>query len=160
MNKIKKKILLVTFAMISPVIYAQTPGNVDNLVKNPDANKIIPDKFLEIGIPLLFLFLVFNIIVTVIKNREENKLKLRVLEKGVSEDTLIQLFKESNIIYKLQSLKMFLLSGALGAALLLIYLLRDVVAEPTGYLPLSIILIFISLAFYTYSAILNKNFNK
>jgi hypothetical protein len=156
MSNIKNRLTMVLFIMISAAIRAQGTSNANSIGTNYDVPKLIPDKFLEIGLPLLFLFLVLNIIVTIIKNREENKLKLKAIDKGISEETLIKLFKESQVISKLQPLKMFLITGSLGISLLLIYLLNKVFADSSGFVSMGIILVLMSLGFYTFYYILNR----
>ena len=51
------------------------------------------------------------------KNKAENQLKLKMLEKNISEETIIKIFKESNAIVKLQPLKWFLFTLAMAASL-------------------------------------------
>lgn len=123
---------------------------------DPDKLKIIPDKVFEFGIPLLFIFLLLNTIVTILKNRAEHQLKLKLIEKEIPEETLIKIFKESNVLAKLQPLKWFLFTFATAIALLVIHLCRNFLINQSGYLAMAIFLLFISAAFFIYYNILSK----
>jgi len=133
----KKKLLsaAVLLLMISTGCAQDTVHNT--LDYDPDKFKIIPDKVFEIGVPLLFLFLLLNVMVSVIKTRAANRLTERMIEKGISEDTLIKIFKDQHAITKLQPLKWFLFSLATAAGLITIHLLRVYIINQSGYRMLS-----------------------
>lgn len=133
----------------------------DTLVKNtltydPDQHKLIPDKVFEFGIPLLFIFLLMNTIVTILKNRADHQLKLKMVDKGMSDETLVQVFKESNAIAKLQPLKYFLICMALGISFVAIHFCKNYLVNQSGYFALGIILILTSIAFAIYYRILQN----
>ena len=121
---------------------------------DPERYKIIPDKVFEFGIPLLILFLILNTIVTILRNRAEHQLKMKMIDKGVSDDTLVKIFKESNAILKLQPLRWFIFSAAIAVACLTIHLLHSFLLGRSGYLPIAILLFFTSVAFLIYYRIL------
>ena len=153
----KQKIIMMISSLPAVIsCLAQDTPKTTMLDYDPEKLKIIPDKVFEFGIPLLFIFLLLNTIVTIIKNKAEHQLKLKVLEKGVSEETLIKIFKESNAIAKLQPLKWFLFTFSIGIALLVIHLCRNFLINQSGYLALGIFLLFISAAFLIYYNILSK----
>jgi len=130
----------------------------DSLTTNSNQSyQLIPDKVTEIAIPLVAAFLFLTIIAGVFKNRADHQLKLRMLEKGVSEESLVKIFKESNVLVKLQPLKWFLFSLALALSFISIHLLRDSLHNGSGYLPLGIILLFFSLASFIYYRIISKS---
>jgi hypothetical protein len=118
--------------------------------------KIIPDKVFEIGIPLLFIFLLMNALISYGKHRAENQLKLKMLEKGISEEALVKIFKESNAVAKVQPLKWFLFGVATGLSVLIIYLARKFMHDSAGYLALSIIILFNAAASFIYYIVLSK----
>ncbi|MEP7371837.1 MAG: hypothetical protein ABI675_00525 [Chitinophagaceae bacterium] len=152
-----KKILITGIVLfINFICLAQGNPETHILDYDPDKLKIIPDKVFEIGLPLLFIFLLLNTIVTVLKNRAEQQLKLKMIEKGVSEETLIKIFQESNAIARLQPLKWFLFSLAAGISLLIIHFSRDYLVNQSGYLAIGIFLLFISAAFLIYYTILSR----
>ncbi|HET9056951.1 MAG TPA: hypothetical protein VFN30_08910 [Chitinophagaceae bacterium] len=121
------------------------------------SGQIIPDKIVEIAIPLLAAFLILNFIANVVKKMADNKLKSQMIEKGISEETLVKFFKESNQLLKLQPLKWFLFSFALALSFITIYLLKDSFRDDSGYLPLGIILLFFSAASIIYYRLLSKD---
>lgn len=153
----QKKILLTTgMFLIEALCFAQDKVETHTLNYDPDRLKIIPDKVFEFGIPLLFIFLLLNTIVSILKNRAEHQLKLKMLEKGISDETLLKIFKESNVITKLQPLKWFLFSLASAVSLLAIHFSRNYLLNQSGYLAVGILLFFISIAFFIYYNILKN----
>jgi hypothetical protein len=154
----QKKLLITLGVLLSNLIcIGQDKVETYKLNYDPDSLKIIPDKFFEIGIPLLFIFILLNSLITVLKNRAEQQLKLKMIEKGISEDALIKIFKESNAIARLQPLKWFLFGFATALALLCIHFTRDFLVNQSGYMAVGIFLLFISAAFFIYYTILSKN---
>jgi hypothetical protein len=116
----------------------------------------MPDKVFEFGIPMLFLILLLNAIVTVLKNRADHQLKLKMVEKGIADETLTQIFKESNAVLKLQPLKYFLICSSLGISFIIIHFCQDFLINKSGYFALGIILLLTSIAFFIYYNILSK----
>lgn len=153
-----KKSIIVTGTLVTHLICpAQDGGQVTNTLNyDPEKLKIIPDKFFEIGIPAFLLYLVLNTIITILKNRAENQLKLKMIEKGVSEQALLNIFKESNAIAKLQPLKWFLFGLATSISLLIIHFSRDYLVNQSGYFAAGIFFLFISAAFIIYYYLLSK----
>lgn len=142
----------ILFSAISYVSTAQdTVYNTLPPGYDPDRDKIIPDKVFEIGLPLLFLFLLANAIVTIFKIRAENKLKEKVLDKQISESTLITLFSEDKSLVKYNYLKWFLILAALGISFIILP-----VTPGQGYMPLGIISLLLSFAFLAYYLIIRN----
>ena len=152
----KKVIITIGVLLANCICFAQDKVETHTLNYDPEKLKIIPDKVFEFGIPLLFIFLLLNTVVSILKNRAENQLKLKMLEKEVSEETLIKIFKESNAIAKLQPLKWFLFSFAMAISLLIIHFGREFLVNQSGYLAVGIFLLFLSTAFYIYYRILQN----
>ena len=153
----KKK--LITAAAVLLMIstgFAQDTVHTGTLDYDPDKLKIIPDKVFEIGGPLLLLFVLLNTVVSIMKNRAANRLSERMIDKGISEDTLLKIFKDQHAISKLQPLKWFLFSFATAAGLVTIHLLRVYLVNQSGYLASGIILFFLSIAFLIYYRLLSK----
>ena len=157
--KFRQYIPIIPLLLLTAFCNAQ-----DTLVYNPqpttpDKLKVIPDKVFEFGIPMLFLILLLSIIVTVLKNRADHQLKLKLIEKGVADETLMQVFKESNTILRLQPLKYFLLFASLGTSFFIIHFTyeeRDITANQSGYFALGVIFLLTSIAFFVYYKILQK----
>lgn len=151
----KKLIFTMGIFGLNATCFAQEKITAHSL-NGPEEFKIIPDKVFEMGIPLLFIFLIINTIVSYGKHRAENQLKLKMTEKGISEESLLKIFKESNAISKLQPMKWFLFSLATGLSILIIYLCRKFMSDSAGYLALSIIILFNAVAAFVYYNILSK----
>lgn len=155
-NMPKKLLITILLFLSSATAFAQDKIETHKLDYDPDKLKIIPDKVFEMGIPLLFLFFVIQALMSFAKMRAENRLKLRMIEKGVSEETLLAIFKESNAIARLQPLKWFLFSLATGLALIIIHFSRDFLVNSSGYFAIGIILLLNAAAFAVYYTILSK----
>jgi hypothetical protein len=153
----KTKIIITVFALLTNIMcIAQGRTGTTALDYDTEKLRVIPDKFFEIGIPLLIIFFLINTLISVLKNRAEHQLKLKMIEKGISEDTLIRIFKESNAISRLQPLKWFLFTLCSALGILVIYLFRDLFNNQSGYLAVAIFLFFISAGFLIYYKILSK----
>lgn len=154
--KSRYSILTIVILLSTIISNAQDTIAHKTLSYDPHLQKLIPDKVFEFGIPMLFLFLLLNTIVTVLKNRADQQLKLKMVEKGVIDETLIQVFKESNAVLKLQPLKYFLICSSLGISFIIIHFCKDFLVNQSGYFALGIILLFTSIAFLIYYRILQN----
>jgi dolichol kinase len=76
-----KKVLLIIAAMF-PVLVANAQ------TYDPDKHKIIPDKFIEVPIVILGIYLAATFILKIIKMILDNRLKYKLLEKGVSAEVI------------------------------------------------------------------------
>lgn len=117
---------------------------------DPEESKIFPDKLTEMLVPLLFLFLLLNMLITVLKNRAEARLKERMVDKGISEEALVKIFSDANTMYRMQPLKWFLFAFANGLALVLLHFCRHWLAGQSGYLAMGLVLLFNAAAFLIY----------
>jgi len=147
--------LSITALLVSALVIGQEKV-VRELDYDPDKLKIIPDKVFEIGLPLLFLYLVANTILTIFRIKAENRLKEKAFDKGLSEQTLLTLFAQDKKMERLLYLKWFLVLAALGISLIYIHLLAEFVHIRSGYLALGMITLMVSLAFLIYYRILRK----
>lgn len=123
---------------------------------DPHQNKIIPDKVFEFGVPFLLILLVLNTITTIFKIRAEASLKEKALDKGISEATLIELFRDDKQMIRNAYLKWFLTLAAIGVALIYIHLMHQYVSISSGYMAMGIIALFVSIAFLIYYRIIRK----
>lgn len=123
---------------------------------DPEQSKIFPDKLTEMLVPLLFLFLLLNTLVAVLKNRAESRLKERMVDKGISEEALVKIFGEANAMRRMQPLKWFLFALANGLALVLLHCCRHWLAGQSGYLAMGLVLLFNAAAFFTYYRRISK----
>lgn len=141
-----------TITLAQDTIHHVVPEGYD-----PHYDKIIPDGVFEIGIPLLFLFLLVNAIVSIFKIRAETRLKEKVLEKQVSDSTLITLLSVDKSLSKYSYLKWFLILEALGISFIVIILLSPNPSSPNqGYLSLGIISLLMSFAFLIYYVVISR----
>jgi hypothetical protein len=154
--KKKKLIAIGSLLLMMTVTYAQDGPQTHTLDYDPDKFKIIPDKVFEIGLPLFFLFLLLNTIVSVMKNRAANRLTEKMIDKGIGEQTLQQLSRDQHVVTKLQPLKWFLFSFAVATGLITIHLLRTYLINQSGYLAMGILLFYLSIAFLIYYRMLSK----
>jgi hypothetical protein len=156
----KKKLLIapavLLLSSISDVFSQDTVRRVLQPEYDPHYNKIIPDKILEIGLPLLVLFLLSNMVVNIFKIRAENRLKEKALDRQLSESALISLFSEDNTLAKYTYVKYFLILAALGVSFITIHLLASHNALYVGYMAVGMIAINISVAFLIYFFIIRK----
>jgi hypothetical protein len=149
-------VVAVALLMITAICKAQDTSIHNTAPYDPHLHKLIPDKVFEFGIPMLFLILLLNTIVNVLKNRADHQLKSKMVEKGIADETLIQIFKESNAVLKLQPLKYFLLCSSLGLSFIIIHFCQDFLINRSGYFALGIILLLTSIAFFIYYRILQS----
>ena len=123
---------------------------------DPNQSKIFPDKLTEMLIPLLFLFLLLNMLVSVLKNRAEARLKEKMVDKGISEEALVKMFGDANAMHRLQPVKWFLFAIANGLALVLLHFMRDWLAGQSGYFAMGLVLSFNAAAFFIYYRRISK----
>jgi hypothetical protein len=154
--KLSKYLLAGVLLIVTGICKAQDSVIHTTLEYDPHKLKLIPDKVFEFGIPMLFLFLLLNTIVSILKNRADQQLKLKMVDKGIADETLIQIFKESNAVSKLQPLKYFLVCASLGISFIVIHFCKDYLVNQSGYFALGIILLFTSIAFLIYYRILQN----
>lgn len=152
------KRLGVTFLtmMGSAASFAQDTAVNTAIPYDPHLHKALPDKVLEIGLPLLFLYLLLNTVAAVLRSRSDARLKATMIERGVSEETLVRIFSKSDVLLKLQPLKFFLYSLALGVSFVYLHFSTPFIGNGGGYFGLGIILLFTSLAAYIYYRILQR----
>lgn len=155
MRKLRKHIATAILAISSFQSEAQEIIS-RNLPYDPNEHKLIPDKVFEIGVPALLLFLLLNAIIAILKGRADVRLKQQMIERGVSEETLIAIFRESNAIAKLQPLKYALYAFSLALSFAAIHLFRTYLSGQSGYLAVGIILFFTSAASYAYYLLLQR----
>jgi len=151
----KKFMLIICGLATSLITMAQTVTEQLPPGYDPNTYKIIPDKVFEIGLPVLLIFLLANAVVTILKNRAEHQLKMKMIDKGLSEETLTGIFRESNMMARFQPLKWFLFSLALAIAFLIIHACRAYLINQSGYLAVAIVLLCMSAAFLIYYRILS-----
>ena len=119
-------------------------------------HKIFSDKITEIVIPLAFLFLLLNQLVEVLRIRAEARIKEKMIDKGISENTLVKIFEEANQIRRLQLLKWSLVALANGIPLLIFHFGQAWFMGQSGYFAMGIIMLFNASAFFVYYRMISK----
>ncbi len=135
-----KKLFLLIYPAASLTINAQQSIANSN-------NKIIPDKYFEIGIVLLVAWLAINFIMKFLKTLLDNRIKYKMIEKGVSEEMVEKVLFTDKTEAKHLAYKWFLLLAGLALGLFIISIL------PQGIFSIGIVLLTTALshlAFYNY----------
>lgn len=157
-TKMKGSLIVPAIVFLGNLIAsAQDQRESPYISRQADSLQIIPDKVLETAVPLLFILVVLNILVHVLRQRSENILKRKMIEAGISEEALIEMFHEGNVILRLQPLKWFLFLFATGLGLITLDLFRNQLTQQSGYLSVGILLMFISAATLVYYQILTRS---
>jgi hypothetical protein len=123
---------------------------------DPYNRKIISDKVFELGVPLLLLVVIINAVISVFKIKTEARLKEKAMDKGISEPTLIELFRDDKMMMRNNYLKWFLVLAFLGIALIYIHMLNQYVRMASDMLALGLISLFISIGLFIYYRITRK----
>ena len=152
----KLPFIICTLAGFLIASFVQAQDSLRTIILDPGRPKAIPDKVFEFGIPLLLVFLVLNTITTIFKIKAEVTLKEKALDKGISETTLLELFREDKQMLKNIYLKWFLVLAAVGISLMYVHFLDQFVQISSGYLSLGIISLLVSIAFLIYYRIIRK----
>ena len=131
------KTILLTLTM---TLVALTTAIGQTMPTDPNEQKLIGDKWLEIGIPALVVYFLVQALLTAVKNKGDNRLKQIMIERGVSEETIRELIRASAFNPALQALKWALLLGGVGVRFLLVYFLFSppTLASLAGTLALSV----------------------
>jgi len=156
-----KRIVRSTFALIGAgalvsSAWARGVQAVGDAAGARPEQAVLPDKFFELGVPLLVVFLVLDAIVSLLKHRGEVQLKKTAVEKGISEDVLAKLFAASDRLARLQPLKWTFLALSVGLSLVLIGLIRPFMGAGSGYLAVGIVLVFAAGGFFAYYRVLES----
>lgn len=154
--KKRNYLLAIPLLFISTLAFSQDTIVHNNLSYDPEKLKLIPDKVFEFGIPMLFIVLLMNAIITILKNKADHQLKLKMLDKGISEETIKEVFKQSSAISVLQPLKYLLITASLGGSFIVIHFLKNFLVNQSGYFALGIILISTSIALFIYYRVLKS----
>jgi 4-hydroxybenzoate polyprenyltransferase len=101
---------MITWALASSA-YAQ---EVD-----PAYQHRVPDKVFELGIPVLLIISILYTITQLFRISADKKIKEKLIEKGISDETLILLTRNGNRRLRLEALKWGLILGYTGIAFLL-----------------------------------------
>ncbi|WP_315821601.1 DUF6249 domain-containing protein [Paraflavitalea speifideaquila] len=116
-----------------------------------DKNKLIPDRVIEIGLPTALILIFFYVVLTIIRINANKALKIRMIEKGLPEETLKQLFTFSRTEPMFGALKWGLVLAGTGAGAVVAHFL------PFGLMTFGIITLFAALGFYIYYLLLKNS---
>jgi hypothetical protein len=109
MNTNKKLFTTLAGAFFTSFAHSQDP--------NPAYQHRVPDRVFEMGIPLFIILSFLYVIVLVFKIISDNKMKNRLIEKGISEETIKLLVDNGRRKLSLEALKWALIIGFCGIGL-------------------------------------------
>jgi hypothetical protein len=112
---------------------------------DPERNKVIPDKFIEIPVLIAGIYLVATFILKIIKMILDNRLKYKLLEKGVSADIVKEFLQPTAKDMKNEVLKWTVLFVGICCGLIVSYFFR-----PYGNHTVAIIAFSIAISFLIY----------
>lgn len=142
-----KKLLSMIFLLTNLTISAQQD------LPDP-GNKILPDKYFEIAVVLLAAWAAITVIMTFIKTLLDNRLKVKMIEKGISEDVIKNVLQTNRFEAKQQAFKWFLFLFGISAGLFAASLF------PAGIFSIGIVLLAISICYLIYYYYLKMNKSK
>lgn len=148
--------IICTAAGFLSVFFVQAQDTLRRVIMEPGRPKPIPDKVFEFGIPLLLVFIVVNAITSIFKIKAEVALRQKALDKGISETTLLELFREDKQMLKNVYLKWFLILAAVGISLMYVHFLDQFTQISSGYLSMGVIALLVSVAFLIYYRIIRN----
>lgn len=109
----KKLIFLVAIVFIPALSNAQNP------YKFTDGSSVTRG-LIDIPAMILVLYLVIMLIINIIRTIMDHRLKSKMIDKGVSENIVMQFLQPRNQDVKNQSIKWFLILTGIGAGLTMI----------------------------------------
>lgn len=130
-----------------------SPSLGQSALADPHQQKIIGDKWIEIGLPVLVIYLLVQSLLTVLKNNSDNRLKQMMIERGVSEETIREMMRTPAFDPPLQALKWALLLAGVGMGFLVIHY---VFYPPTFASLAGILALYVSASFTVYYLIIRK----
>ena len=140
-----KKVITIAAALLLPI--AVNAWQERTLQDGYD----IPLKVIGIPAVILVLYLVLTFIITMTKAIMDNRLKGRMIEKGVSDKVVEQFLQPDGKDVKGQAMKSFLLLSGIGAGLTIIEFFR-----PIGIHSIAIMSFSISVSFLGYYYFLKR----
>ena len=125
-------------------------GHMGEMYARESDNGISTTKLFEIMIPSSLLLIFFIVMLAIFRIQANKQLKIKMIERGISEENLVQLFKTSTNETVFGALKWALVLVGLGAGL--------AVSQSFGFGALSfgIVTIFAGIGFFIYYLIMKK----
>ena len=111
---------------------------------------ISASKVFEIVIPSGLLLILFFVVMTIMQIQANKQLKMKMIEKGISEETLIKLFSVSGKESAQSALKWAILLTGVGLGL------AGAQSYEFGALSLGIVTMFAGISFFIYFLIVRK----
>jgi hypothetical protein len=103
------------FALVIASVISYS-GNAQAL--NDEFQRRMIDKTFEIGVPALVIMVILYTLTQVVKIQAEKKIRERMIEKGISEETIILLTRNANKRLRLEFLKWGFILGYTSVAFL------------------------------------------
>lgn len=117
-------------------------------------NNFIPDKYFEIIIVILVGWIAAAIIMSFVKALLDNRLKYKMIEKGVTEETIQQVLSPDRTEAKHNSFKWFLLLMGISLGIFISSVFQF------GTISIGIILFTTSISFFIYYIYLKRTIDK
>lgn len=140
----KSKITLTGLILFIPALLAAQP--VD-----PGYQHKVPDKVIEIGAPLFLFLAIVYAVVSIFRIYYENKIREKLIDKGISEETLKQMLSNGNKRFSIEALRWSLMIGFTGAGLIICHYIEF------GFISFGIIFVCLSLALGIFYTVSKKN---
>ena len=122
---------------------------MNSLIIN-QASTIDPDVY-KISVVILIIIMVMLFVLNIIRMFFEQKLKNKIIEKGVSDDSILSLLQSNSKNEKHKSVKWFIV--LLGAGIGLFIVNKNL---PLGIYSIGVLVVSISLSFLVYAMYLQR----
>ena len=143
----KKILLMMAFTIPVFTVIAQE--------HDPHKDKVIPDKIIEIPVAILGIYLAATFILKIIKMVLDNRLKYKLLEKGVSADVVKEFLQPTVRDTKNEVLKWTVLFTGICAGLIISYFF-----QPYGNHTVAILAFSIAVSYLIYYNFFFNSFKK
>jgi len=137
-----KKRLLIAIILFAPIAL-----NAQSLYEMPNG-KTFSRQLFEIPAMMLIFFFVIVFILTIIKLILDHRLKMKMIDKGVSDKVVEQFLKPNRKDVKSQAIKWFLVLAGIGVGLTFTSIFLPVGVHSVAIMAFSLGLSFF--AYYTY----------
>jgi len=119
---------------------------------DPHYSKAIPDKFIEVPGLILLVYLAVHVLLTIIKMFLDNRLKVKMIDKGVSEELIKQVAQRNPKEMMMDAIKWLMLLTGLAVGIFAASLF------PIGILTVAFIVSGAALGFLVYFIVLKNKF--
>ena len=148
MKNIFLTLLIITFSGFRE-LFAQSKGAL-TYTENLDTEDVF-----NVSATILVLIVLLAFIITIVRQVFENKIKNKIIDKGISESQIEAIFQANSGDAKYVNIKWFMLLTGLGLGLIIIHY-----TMPLGVHSLAIMVFSLALSFLGYHYFLQKKTRK